>query len=122
MALMRAMLLALSALATFCVSTAHAENIGPAEDLDSTEDSERARRQPREFVVKNLKKYGGFDEEAEGEEKGNKDENGKKIKFSNAGIAQANEGKVVIYYIEKRKKEKTGTLKMFHETLEAGIE
>ena len=77
---------------------------------------------PREFVVKNLKKYGGFDEEAEEVEDGNKDEDGKKLKFSNTGIAQANEGKVVIYYIEKRKKEKTGTLKMFHETLNTGVE
>ncbi len=77
---------------------------------------------PKTFVIKNLKKYGGFDEESEGNEDGNKDENGKKLKFSNAGITQANDGKVVIYYIEKQKKEKTGTLKMFHETLDTGVE
>ncbi|MFY0626558.1 MAG: hypothetical protein JXR07_09695 [Reichenbachiella sp.] len=77
---------------------------------------------PQQYVVKNLRKYGGFDEESEGDKAGSKDEDGKKMKFSNTGIAKSNDGKVVIYYIEKKKKERTGTLKMWHETIKAGTE
>lgn len=88
---------------------------------------------PKQFIIKNLKKYGGFDEEAESAEvdaeasestdesaeavEETAEDKKKKLKFSNAGVARANDGKVLIYYIEKEKRSSTGTLKIFHETI-----
>ncbi|MEM7299229.1 MAG: DUF6770 family protein [Bacteroidota bacterium] len=84
--------------------------------------------EPKQFVIKNLKKYGGFDAEAqaaevESEAEASEEQESKpaKMRYSNAGVAKANNGKVVIYYIEKDQKAETGTLKLFHETFNEDI-
>ena len=40
------------------------------------------------------------------------------LRISNAGVTKANEGKVLVYYIEKDRKQTKGTLKMWFESLD----
>ncbi|WP_109830368.1 DUF6770 family protein [Reichenbachiella versicolor] len=78
---------------------------------------------PKKLEFDNLQQYatgaGKENEESEGEEDSkDSEESDNSLKISNGGVTKANEGKVLVYYVEKEKKATKGTLKMWFESLD----